>query len=146
VTLNQTALELRRQLVSARLDPDRLQPWPAWKVFKDFARREVGDVYDVVSFQFSVSDTESGAEAPTMFWVRQFTERHPDSEEDELLGSLIVEFQYGPLDLRSQDDAEIWSLDFPDLDQWASVVEGLPQFQDALNGQPTLTSVYYEEA
>lgn len=143
--LTQTEVELRRQLVSARLDPDQLQPWPAWKIFRAFVHREVEDIYDAVSFQYIASDDEAESESPTMFWVRQFTERNAATGEDELVGSLIVEFQYAPDTVPPNDDAEVWSLDYPDLEQWSSVVEGLPQFQDAINREPALTRVHFEE-
>jgi hypothetical protein len=145
VKLIQTEVELRRQLVSARLDPDQLQPWPAWKIFREFLHREVEDMYDAVSFQYVASDDEVEAAPPTMFWVRQFTRRDPVTDEDELVGSLIVEFQYDPDAIPLHDDAEVWSLDYPDLEQWSSVVEGLPQFQDAVNREPVMTRVHFEE-
>jgi len=144
--LTQAEVELRRQLVSARLDPDILDPWPAWKIFREFLHREVEDVYDAVSFQYNAANDEPDSEPPTMFWVRQFTERDADTGEDELVGSLVVEFQYEPDAIPAHDDAEIWSLDFSDLEEWSSVVEGLPQFQDAMNGQPALTRIHFEEA
>jgi hypothetical protein len=146
--LTQTEVELRRQLVSARLDPDILDPWPAWKIFREFLHREVEDTHDAVSFQYNASDNdeaESDSEPPTMFWVRQFTERDAVTGEDELVGSLIVEFQYDPDTMPPHDDAEVWSLDYPDLEQWSSVVEGLPQFQDAINREPAATRVHFEE-
>lgn len=143
--LIQTEVELRRQLVSARLDPDQLQPWPAWKIFREFLHREVEDMYDAVSFQYVASDDEVEAAPPTMFWVRQFTQRDPVTDEDELVGSLIVEFQYDPDAIPLHDDTEVWSLDYPDLEQWSSVVEGLPQFQDAVNHEPVMTRVHFEE-
>jgi len=142
----QTELELRRHLASARLDPDHLQPWPAWKVFKDFLHREVDAVYDAASFQYDPSDSEDATEVPAMFWVRQFTERDPDTNEDELVGSLTVEFLYPPGTVPPHEDAEVWTLDFPDLEQWSSTVEGTAQFQDAVSREPTSTRVYYEEA
>lgn len=143
--LTQTEVELRRQLVSARLDPDRLEPWATWKIFREFLHREVDDMYDAASFQYVASSDEVESEPPTMFWVRQFTERSAESGEDELVGSLIVEFQYDPDTIPHYEDAEVWSLDFPDLAQWSSVVEGLPQFQDAVTREPTGTRVHFEE-
>ena len=71
--LPQTEVELRRQLVSARLDPDQLDPWAAWKIFREFLHREVDDVYDAASFQYIAASDEAETEPPTMFWVRQFT-------------------------------------------------------------------------
>ena len=143
--LPQTEVELRRQLVSARLDPDQLEPRAAWKIFREFLHREVDDVYDAASFQYIAANDEDDSEPPTMFLVRQFTERSAETGEDELVGSLIVEFQYDPDATPPHKDAEVWSLDYPDLEQWSSVVEGLPQFQDAVNREPTGTRVHFEE-
>lgn len=144
MNLSQTEVELRRQLVSARLDPDQLEPWAAWKIFREFLHREVDDVYDAASFQYLAANDEVDLEPPTMFWVRQFTERSAETGEDELVGSLIVEFQYDPDVIPHHEDADVWSLDYPDLEQWSSVVEGLPQFQDAVNREPTVTRVHFE--
>ena len=132
-------LDTRRRflehLASQALDPESLDPWSGWRAFKDFLRMEVEDVYDAAAIQFQVED-----ERPSMFLVRQFTQRATDAE-DVLLGRLIVEFQYDKGECQEQ---EIWTLDFPSLEEWASVVEGEPTFQALVNLAPKATEVYYD--
>ena len=134
-------LDTRRQLCehlsSLALDPEHLDPWLGWKAFKEFLKREVADVYDAAAVQF-LPEGDGGS----MFFVRQFTERanQDDDAPDVLVGCLIVQLQY---EAQHVPEDEVWTLDYPTLEEWASVVEGLPAFQDLVNRIPTYTDVYY---
>jgi hypothetical protein len=78
-----------------------------------------------------------------MFFVRQFTQRE-DASSDAAhvhLGRLIIEFQY---DSRQFPEQEVWSLDYPSLEEWAAIVEGERWFQMLINREPTFTDVYYD--
>ncbi len=99
---------------------------------------EVEDVYDAGAVQFHIED-----EGQSMFFVRQFTHRADNTTDakDVLLGRLIVEFQY---EARECPEQEIWTLDYPSLEEWASVVEGEPTFQTLINLAPKATDVYYD--
>lgn len=133
-----TRRTFREYLTSQSLDPDHLDPWSGWQAFKGFLRHEVGGVYDAAAIQFQ-PETDGGS----MFFVRQFTEREDKSTDadDVLLGRLIVEFQYDALQVSEE---EIWTLDYPTLEDWASVVEGGSTFQALMNLPPSFTDVYYD--
>jgi hypothetical protein len=126
---------------------DHLEPWPTWKAFKAFLQREVTGVCDTVSFQCEHQIAEGESARFLVYLVRQFTERAGGEEtngDDELVGRLVVELQYPRVPPGAGSSVEVWALDFPNNTDWASVVEGLPDFQEAMARAPDATSVYYE--
>jgi hypothetical protein len=133
-----TRRRFRESLATQSLLPERLDPWSGWRAFKDFLRQEVDGVYDAAAVLF-----ERENEGVSMFLVRQFSEREDVGEdaEDQLVGRLIVEFQY---DVQALPDEEVWTLDYPTLEEWASVVESTRSFQTLVNQQPRFTDVYYD--
>ncbi len=134
-------------LAAQDLDEDQLDPWPAWKAFKSFLQQEVTGAYDAASFQCEHDTTTGGGVHFFAYFVRQFTTRsggEGTDTEDAMIGRLVVELEYPPLPVRVDLPAEAWTLDFPSDHDWASVVEGLPGFQEAMARAPLATSVYYE--
>jgi hypothetical protein len=134
----ETRRRFRAQLDKLRLDPDHLDPWSGWIAFKEFLKQEVEGSYDAASVQ-----VRPEGRATSMFFVRQFTQREDASSDaaDVLLGRLIVELQY---DARQLAEQEVWTLDYPSLEEWAAVVEGERWFQALINREPTFTDVYYD--
>jgi hypothetical protein len=134
----ETRRRFRAQLDMLRLDPDHLDPWSGWRAFKEFLKQEVEGSYDAASVQVRPED-----DATSMFFMRQFTRREDGSSDaaDVLLGRLIVELQY---DSRQLAEQEVWTLDYPGLEEWAAVVEGERWFQALINQEPTFTDVYYD--
>jgi hypothetical protein len=140
----QAEAELLRRLEAAGLDPDVLDPWESWKVFKAYLQAPVdGDVYDAASFQCGrFEDAEDGQTFSALF-LRQFSER--EGEEDVGIRRVVVEFAYGPTAIRPQTALEVWTHDFATPSEFASVVEASLQFQALLNVRPRRTDVYGEE-
>ena len=131
----------------AGLSATRLDPWSAWKLFKRFVHRELEDAYDTAAFQFVRFELEPDGGYLAAFLVWQFTERDwgPGHHgEDELVGRLVIELQYPVPERLALPDLELWSMDFPTLEEWATVVEGLPQFQEVINREPIGSSVSYD--
>ena len=131
---------LRARLVANALDPELLDPWPTWRVFKQFLREvEVDGVYDAAAV--IVEPDETGT---TLFLVRQFSIWEDGEDEDESedvpAGQIVVEFRYEACQL---PEHEVWTLDYPTLEEWASVVEGVPAFQTLINRAPGFTDVYF---
>jgi len=135
----QTALQETGQALN------RLEPWEAWRTFKRFLHQEVEDGYDAASFQFLPSDPDPElADEAGIFLVRQFTARAPGGE-DELIGRVVLELRYAAGHFQALPPVELWTLDFPTLEEWASVVEGQPCFQEAMARVPLFSEVYYDE-
>lgn len=83
------------------------------------------------------------ATTSVFFFVRQFSQR--DGPDDAPVGRVIIELDYDPSAIKPAVPVETWTLDYATLSEFASVVEGLPQFQAALNARPRATDVYREE-
>jgi hypothetical protein len=134
----ETRQRFRAQLKDLHLDPDHLDPWSGWRAFKEFLKQEVPDAYDAAAVQVRPLD-----DGTSMFFVRQFTHREDASSEaaDVLVGRLIVEFHY---DSRHLPEEELWTLDYPTLEEWAAVVEGERSFQALVNQEPIFSDVYYD--
>jgi hypothetical protein len=138
--------ELRQALTASGLNLSHLDPWEAWRGFKTFLHREVEGSHDAASVQWGVFSKDAiNHEEATLLLVRQFTERAELDGEDELVGRIVVELCYSPEGFRTDEPLEVWTHDYPTLEEWASVVEGAPQFQACMAGVPTATDVYYDE-
>ena len=125
---------------------DCLDPWQAWKTFKGFLRVEIEDGHDAASLQFIPSDPDPDfSDEATLILVRQYTERAPTNGEDELIGRVVLELRYAAAHFASLPPFEAWTLDFPTLEEWASVVEGQACFQEAMARSPLFTEVYYDD-
>ena len=140
----QAEQELVTRLTTAGLSPEALDPWEAWKVFKKYLHSEVQDVYDAASFQCgSFPDDQGEGESFYATFVRQFSRL--EGKEEAPIRRVVMEFRYGLDQVRPGEPAEVWTHDFPTLEEFASVVESLPQFQAAISTAPELTEVYGEE-
>ena len=139
--------ELRATFAASAQAPEALVPWTAWRTFKQFLQREVEDGYDAASVQWGHFPTPDGTgEEAVLYLVRQFSERaDPDAEADELLGRVVVELRFRPQVMAAGAAGDLWTLDFPSLAEWASVVEGTGAFQDAMAAQPMATELYFDQ-
>ena len=137
---------LRRSLEAAGLAMHQLDPWEAWKVFKQWLRVEIEDGYDTVCMQFLPIDPEGDPiDEATLLFVRQFKERQDAEDTDELIGRIVLELRYPAAKLLAFPPVDVWGLDFPTLEEWASVVEGNACFQQAMAIRPLFSDVFYDE-
>ena len=135
--------DLQGRLTEAGLALDHVDPWPAWKVFKQALRREVEDGFDVASFQFLPRDVDPDlSDEAVVLFLRQFSERDADGT-DRLIGRVVLELRFAAHHFQAHGAASVWSLDYPTLEEWAAVVEGQPSFQEAMSRSPLLSEVYY---
>ena len=135
--------DIHKRLAKAHLKPDALDPWESWKIFKRFLEDTVTEVYESAAFQCGCFENESGDECFYAHFVRQFSQW--DGDQDAPLRRIVFEFRYAVDDISPHVAQEMWTHDFPSLAEFASVVEGLPQFQSAMSAHPTDTTVYSEE-
>jgi len=135
--------QLTRLLTDAKLVPDHLEPWPAWKVFKAFMQLPVDCESDAASFQCSAEQDEAGEAHFFVEFIRQcsVTERGEDSP----VAGVGIELFYDLEQFPATDDQQVWSYDFPSFAAFAAHVEGLAEFQAAMNERPSRTELWLRE-
>jgi hypothetical protein len=139
----QAERELHRRLEGVGLSPDALDPWEAWKTFKAYLRTVAEGVYDAAAFQCGQFEDDGGGESFYCLLVRQFSQR--EGQADAPVRRVVLELRYDVGQVNPGGPAEVWTHDFPSLEEFGTVVEGLPQFQGAMNARPKHTEVYSEE-
>ncbi len=138
--------ELLRMVEAAGLDRSHLDPWQSWRVFKAFLHREVEGSHDSASVQWGAfpNNVLAGDEG-SLLLVRQFSEQADWDGEDTLVGRIVMELCYPIAQFQELGPLEVWTYDFPALEEWAAVVEATPQFQECMARLPTSTDIYYDE-
>ena len=130
---------LESQLVAEGLDPEGLEPWEAWKAFKRFLATPVETDDEGASVQFVWDEIAEGEFRVYLEWIRQFVV--VEGNEDIPYRYVGIELSYRTKDLPLERDLQVWSYDFPSLAAFASHVEGLADFQRAMNVGPVTTQV-----
>jgi|GEM_PF-2009182 len=144
--IRESCRALQKTLQESGQALDHLEPWEAWKTFKQFLRSEVHDGYDAASLQFVPLEPDGDPDdEASLLLVRQYTERDATTGEDDLIGRVVLELRYAAKHFLEFQPVEVWTLDFPTLDEWASVVEGMPCFQEGMAREPLFTEVYYDD-
>lgn len=139
----QAEIDLVNRLTGNRLSVDALDPWEAWKVFKAYLKAEVEGVYDAAAFQCGPVDDDGGGRAFCVSFVRQFSVWEEDT--DVGVRRVVLELRYPLGAIRPELEGEVWTHDFPTLEEFCSVVEAMPQLQAAMSNAPDHTDVYGEE-
>jgi hypothetical protein len=140
--IHDSCYALRHDLEAGGDAIHRLDPWHAWRAFKRFLHAEMSDCYDAAALQFVPAEE---ADPPTLLLVRQYTARSDADGTDELLGRVVLELRYPSAPFSVFAPTEVWTLDFRTLEEWASVVEGQPCFQEAMARTPLDTDVYFDQ-
>ena len=135
--------ELTRLLTDAKLEPDHLEPWLAWKAFKAFINVPVECERDAASFQCSAEQDEAGAPHFFVEFVRQCSVT--EGGEDTPVAGVGIELVYDLEQFPVSDDQQVWSYDYPSFAAFAAHVEALPQFQAAMNQHPSATELWQRE-
>lgn len=142
MTVTTAEAELSAALERAGLDPAALDPWQAWKGFKAFLRRELEGGYDAAGVQ--IAKDESDPTRCSLSFIRQLSARDVGGY-DAPFWSLVVEFHYHSSAFLPLDEVDVWTLDYPTLEEFASVVEGMPAFQAAVAATPIFSEVFAED-
>jgi hypothetical protein len=134
---------LARMLADAKLVPDRLDPWQAWKVFKTFMQQPVECEGDTASFQCSVNPDDSGEDRFFVEFIRQCSVTE-DAEDTPVVG-IGIELAFALDRFPATDDHQVWSYHHESLAAFAAHVESLPEFQAAMNERPLASDVWMRE-
>jgi hypothetical protein len=140
--LNAASQDLDRRLRAAGLDPDRLEPWPAWKVFKAYAREVTSADADVMYVQLGLRDPTD--ELLHVTFVRHF-ELVDDEGELHPVREVVCDLGYDPATDLAGGELELCSGDFPTLEAFIATVEGEPCFQAAMAREPVGSLVSFSE-
>ena len=135
--------ELLRMLTDAKLVPDRLDPWQAWKVFKAFMQRPVECEGDAASFQCTVEQSEAGEDRFFVEYIRQCSAT--EEGQDTPVVGVGIELVYALDRFPATDDRQEWSYDYDSLATFAAHVESLAEFQAAMNERPLATELWMRE-
>lgn len=158
MNLNEALASLLATLRREGLDPDRLEPWTAWKAFKTFLREPVAAVEDAGYVEFGADPQPDGFwhlrfVRQLAVWERELPGRtpHPDDRPSEIpkqhvVREIIVDLAYDlarglPAELR-----EIASGDYAAIVDFIAVVESDAVFQAAMAAESVGSLVYADEA
>jgi hypothetical protein len=140
--LNSAGPSFEQQLRAAGLDPDRLDPWPAWKVFKAYARQPVECDADILYVQLGLSD-------PTDDLLHVTFIRHLEmsTEEGELepVREIVCDLGYAPRPEAPDTALELSSEAFDRLEDFFTTIEGRSDFQQAMATEPEVSLVSWSE-
>jgi hypothetical protein len=155
--LQETYPELLRTLRAAGLDPDRLEPWAAWKAFKACLRRpslpaehaayvEFGvnrqrDDFWHLTFVLQLAAWEAKLTGPTAHLDDQGT-----TPELNVVREIVIDLAYESSDMLAAKPRELASGEFSTLDDFIAAVESEPCFQSAMSAECVGSLVYEDEA
>ena len=134
---------LGAMLAEAGMDPDVLDPWEAWKVFKRFLRVPMAAQAEKASFQCGIDRSDEPEPRFYMEIFRQFDE--PAGKSTLPVGAVGLEFNFDPDTFPVAEEREIWG-EAGRLDVFIAAVEASPEFQAAMNARPVATGVWVERA
>lgn len=140
--LNEAGPALEHALRAAGLDPDRLEPWSAWRVFKAFARRPVACEGDTVYVQIGATD-------PTDALLHVTFIRHLAVSEEagglEPIREIVCDLAYPAEPDMPDAGVELTSAAFPSLDAFEAAVEEREDFRAAMALPPRTSLVSWSE-
>ncbi|HEU4649221.1 MAG TPA: hypothetical protein VFS33_09190 [Gemmatimonadales bacterium] len=140
--MNSAGPTLERRLRDAGLDPDRLDPWPAWTVFKTYARDPVDADGDIAYVQVGMSDPTD--EFIHVTFIREL-DLADDAGELEPVREIVCDLGYDPDADLPAEERELCSLDFETFDDFVAAVEADPAFRAAMALEPTGSLVSFNE-
>jgi len=150
---------LRQALVAQRLDPDQLDPWLAWKTFKQFLRSAEWNDSEIAFVGLGIEHKDD------QYWhltfVREFEHLGPtlprtpllreehfqrEPPEPKALWDVVCDLRYPLAGPFATSRAEYSSGQYSTVEAFVGAVEADPIFQAAMATQPVGSSLYEEEA
>ncbi|MEP6571041.1 MAG: hypothetical protein ABJD11_00030 [Gemmatimonadota bacterium] len=140
--LNDAGPALEEALKAAGLDPDRLEPAGAWRVFKEFARQQALCDGEAVYVHIGMPDPADALIHVT--FVRELAISDADGEL-EAVREIVCDLEYQPTPTVPRARVELADADFTDFDAFAAAVERHPDFQTFLRMRPVGSLVSWNE-
>lgn len=136
----QLLMMLLGMLAADGLDASTLDPWPAWRAFKQFARV----VDEIPDPGVGVQITRGADSSTRLFFVRQVLELSGDSWL-EPAGGVVCEFSFPGSELM-REEIELWSFDHASFNEFVDCVEQHATVADLMVRQAEWSSVHWEDA
>jgi hypothetical protein len=140
--LNEAGPALEQQLRAAGLDPDRLDPWPAWKVFKAYARQPARCDADILYVQLGMRDPVD--ELLHVTFIRHL-EMSDAEGELEPVREIVCDLGYDLEPEASEAELELSSGAFGSLEDFFAAIEAHDVFQHAMASEPAGSLVSWSE-
>jgi len=150
---------LREALVAQRLDPERLDPWLAWKTFKQFLRSVEWNDSEIAFVGLGIEHQDDhywhltfvrefehlGQTIPRAPLLRkEHLEREPP--EPKALWDVVCDLRYPLTGPFAKSRAEFSSGHYSTVEAFLGAVEADPVFQAAMAAEPVGSALYEEEA
>jgi hypothetical protein len=142
MNLNEAGPALERQLRVAGLDPDRLDPRQAWKVFKAYARQPAGCDADILYVQLGMRDPVD--ELIHVTFIRHLEISDAEGEL-EPVREIVCDLGYDPEPEAPAAEVELSSAAFASLEDFFAAVEARSDFQHAMATEPSGSVVSWSE-
>jgi hypothetical protein len=140
--LNEAGPALEQQLRAAGLDPDRLDPWPTWKVFKAYARQPARCDADILYVQLGLRDPED--ELLHVTFIRHLEISDAEGEL-EPVREIVCDLGYDPVPEAPDAEVEFSSAAFASLEDFFAAIEARSVFQHAMATEPAGSLVSWSE-
>jgi hypothetical protein len=140
--LNAAGPALEQQLRAAGLDPDRLDPLPAWNVFKAYARQPARCDADILYVQLGMRDP--GDDLLHVTFIRHLEVRDADGGL-EPIREIVCDLGYDPEPDAPDAEVELSSAAFANLEDFFAAVEARSDFQHAMAIEPAGSLVSWSE-
>jgi len=140
ITITTAEAALRLLLAAADLEPPHaLPPSECWPVFKVFCTVPTQDADEGASFQ-----TELITEDQPVAAVRFVRQLRGTLFQKPYVRSAVVQFLFTdpPTSFAERD---VWSVDYPTLDEFFGHVEELAEFQFAMDRTPIDAGIFFDE-
>ncbi len=141
--LNDAGPRFESELRAAGLDPDRLDPWEAWRAFKTWARQPVAGIdADTLYVQLGLLDPTDDLRHVT--FIRHLEIADADGELQPVR-EIVCDLGYDAGPQTPTTDVELSSVEFTNLAVFFTAIEGRSDFQQAMALEPAGSLVTWSE-
>jgi len=141
--LSEVETEFLSMLERQGQDPEHLDPWDAWKVFKSFLQRPIDCEDDSASFQARQAMGIDGNRRYYVSFIRQLAVL--EDGRTIPIRHVVVEIGFNIARFVNTVPLTLWSDDFPTIEGFIYAVEGIDEFLNAMGAPIEESDVFVEE-